>query len=170
MKPGFTLPPLMFTIDEIEALVLGSRWVSQRGGERLGAAARDALAKIGDVLPAALRHELDSAALLVGPATSAAGEDEHLAVLREAIRNEHKLRIAYRDTQGAESARTIWPFALGFFDRAQVLVAWCELRGDIRHFRIDRIADVAVDAQRYPRRRQVLLRDWRAREGIPAPR
>ena len=58
LRDGFTLPPLMFSVDEIEALMLGTRWVMDRGDTRLAAAARDALAKVAAVLPAPLRHAL----------------------------------------------------------------------------------------------------------------
>lgn len=166
LREGFVLPPLMFSLDEIEALVLGSRWVAERGDSHLGAAARDALAKIAAVLPAPLRHELDSAALLVGPGAPLAAGDTEQATIRHAIRLEHKLQISYRDAAGQDSARTIWPFALGYFDRARVVAAWCELRGSIRHFRTDRIVALEASAQRYPRRRQALLKEWRAQQGI----
>jgi predicted DNA-binding transcriptional regulator YafY len=166
MKPGFDLPPLMFSIDEVEALTLGSRWVAERGDARLAAAAHDALAKIAAVLPSALRHEMDTSALLVGPADPLAADDATVTHLRQAIRHERIASIRYRDASGEDSTRTIWPFALGFFDRARVVVAWCELRQSIRHFRTDRIATLALSEQRYPRRRQALLKDWRAQEGI----
>jgi predicted DNA-binding transcriptional regulator YafY len=167
MKPGFTLPPLMFSADEVEALVLGSRWVADRGDGRLAAAARDALAKIAAVLPADLRHELDSSALIVGPGEPIVAGDVEVATIRQAIRMEHKLLIRYRDASAQESQRTIWPFALGFFDRARVVVAWCELRESIRHFRTDRITTLAPSGGRYPRRRQALMKEWREKEGIP---
>jgi predicted DNA-binding transcriptional regulator YafY len=167
LKPGFTLPPLMFSADEVEALALGSRWVVQRGDSRLAAAARDALAKIAAVLPAGLRHELDTSALIVAPGEPIAAVDAEVAAIREAIRREHKLDIRYRDGAGLDSSRAIWPFALGFFDRARVVVAWCELRESIRHFRTDRIIDMASRGERYPRRRQALLKDWREKEGVP---
>lgn len=167
LKPGFLLPPLMFSEDEIEALVLGSRWVAERADERLGAAARNALAKIGAVLPAELRDGLDASALLVGPGPVATAEAVDLAVLRKAIRAERKIAIRYRDRRGEESQRVVWPFALAFFDAARVLVAWCEMRGDFRHFRADRIAALAPTDVRYPRRRQALLKAWREAEGVP---
>lgn len=167
LRDGFVIPPLMFSPDEIEALVLGSRWVADRGDSRLAAAARDALAKIGAVLPPELRLELESNALLVGPGAPMAAGDTESAAIRQAIRQEHKLHITYRDRGGQDSTRTIWPFALGFFDRAHVVVAWCELRESIRHFRTDRIAALAAMPERYPRRRQALLKEWREREGIP---
>ncbi|MBP0656706.1 WYL domain-containing protein, partial [Mycobacterium tuberculosis] len=59
----------------------------------------------------------------------------------------------------------VWPFALGFLDKVRMLVAWCELRQDFRHFRTDRIIAATVTDDRYPRRRQVLLKDWRETEG-----
>jgi predicted DNA-binding transcriptional regulator YafY len=167
MTPGFTLPPLMFSAEEVEALVLGSRWVADRGDARLAAAARDALVKIAAVLPAELRHELDASGLIVGPGAPIAAGDAELATIRQAIRMEHKLAIRYRDGSGHDSSRTIWPFALGFFDRARVLIGWCELRQSIRHFRTDRIMDLTVTGGRYPRRRQALMKEWRELEGVP---
>jgi predicted DNA-binding transcriptional regulator YafY len=168
LKPGFTLPPLMFSVDEVEALSLGSRWVASRGDARLATAAREALAKIAAVLPAGLRHELDTSALIAGPGEPIAAGDVEVATIRQAIRSEHKLAIGYRDAAATLSARTVWPFALGYFDRARVLVAWCELRTSIRHFRTDRIVSLQTLGERYPRRRQALLKEWRAQEDIDA--
>jgi predicted DNA-binding transcriptional regulator YafY len=172
LRPGFMLPPLMFSEDEIAALVLGSRWVADRADDRLGDAARNALAKIAAVLPADLREAVDASALLVGPGAPIAAGDVELATIRQAIKAERKLAITYvRDgapdaSASARTERTIWPFALAFFDRVRMVVAWCELRQGFRHFRTDRIAALAV-AGRYPRRRQALLKEWRAVEGIP---
>jgi predicted DNA-binding transcriptional regulator YafY len=178
LRPGFMLPPLMFSEDEIEALVLGSRWVADRGDARLGAAATNALAKIAAVLPADLREGLDASGLLVGPAAgdaagasaAAAAGTRELAAIRDAIRRERKLAIVYRDGAGAETRRWIWPLALGYFDRVRVVVAWCELRQAFRHFRTDRIAALTASEARYPRRRQTLLQAWRTQEGIAADR
>jgi len=161
LKPGFMLPPLMFTDEEIEAIVLGSRWVAKQPDQRLSVAAANALAKIAAVLPDDLREDLDASTLLVGPPMTAI-EGIDLGVVRQAIRNERKLGFLYRDAGGAASQRVVWPFALGFFDKVRVVVAWCEMRQDFRHFRADRISGLnAIDA-RYPRRRQVLLKEWRA--------
>ena len=167
LRPGFMLPPLMFSEEEIEAIVLGSRWVADRADAALSAAARNALAKIADVLPQDLKTSLDTSSLLIGPGNTIAAGDTELPVIRQAIRSERKLRIRYLDGKGRDSRRTIWPFALGFFDRVRVVVAWCEMREDFRHFRTDRIGKVQVTDKRYPRRRQALLKDWREREGIP---
>ena len=167
LRPGFMLPPLMFSEEEIEAIVLGSRWVADRADAALGSAARNALAKIAAVLPQDLKVSLDTSSLLVGPGHTVAAGDAELPTIRLAIRTERKLRIFYVDGRGRDSKRTIWPFALAFFDRVRVVVAWCEIREGFRHFRTDRISKVQFVDKRYPRRRQVLLKDWRATEGIP---
>ena len=123
LRPGFMLPPLMFSEEEIEALVLGMRWVKERADAALGAAAGNALAKIGAVLPSDLRDSLDASSLLIGPGYPIAAGDAELAAIRAAIRTERKLRIAYADEQRRMTERTIWPFALAFFDRVRVVVA-----------------------------------------------
>jgi predicted DNA-binding transcriptional regulator YafY len=168
MRPGFLLPPLMFTEEELEALVLGARWVSRRAEERLGSAARNALARIAAVLPEDLREALHASTLLVGPGEPEPAGEAELPALRAAIRGERKIAIRYRDGAGAETRRTIWPFALAYLDRIRIVVAWCETRRGFRHFRVDRITSLEATDARYPRRRQALLAEWREREGIPA--
>ena len=167
LKPGFLLPPLMFTEEEIEALVLGGRWVAEHGDERLGAAARDAVEKIAAVLPDGLRRTLDGTGLLVARASEAGPANPHMAVIRSALREERKLVIDYRDEAGQASRRIVWPVALGFFERIRMLAAWCELRQGFRHFRLDRIAALEVTGERYPRHRRALLQEWRTNEGLP---
>ena len=165
LRPGFMLPPLMFSEEEIEAIVLGSRWVHQRADKSLAGAAANVLAKIGAVLPQDLRETLDDSGLLVGPAEMVSAGDAELPKIRQAIRRERKLTIAYNDKDGAPTKRTVWPFALAFFEKVRVVVTWCELRQDYRHFRTDRIATLTVNDKRYPRRRQALLKEWRERDG-----
>jgi predicted DNA-binding transcriptional regulator YafY len=160
LRPGFLLPPLMFSEEEIQALVLGSRWVADRADSQLGQAARNALAKIAAVLPPELRHECDDGALFVALGEQVA-DTADVALIRESIRRERKLRIEYRDENAAETARIIWPFALGFFDRVRIVAAWCELRQGFRHFRTDRIVALTAPGDRYPERRQSLLKTWR---------
>src|SRR5437867_10940435 len=143
LRPGFMLPPLMFTDEEIEAIVLGSRWVAKQPDKRLAVAATDALSKIAAVLLDDLREDLHATTLLVGP-SSASVEAIDLGVVRQAIRNERKLGFLYRDASGAASERVVWPFALGFFDKVRVMVAWCEMRQDFRHFRADRVSRLAA--------------------------
>jgi len=166
LRPGFMLPPLMFSEEEIEALVLGSRWVSERADGLLGKAARNVLAKIGAVLPDDLKDNIDASGLLIGPGEPIAAGDAELAAIRRAIRSERRTRIVYADEQASATRRTIWPLALAFYDRVRVVVAYCELREDYRHFRTDRITALDVTPERYPRRRASLLKEWRTIRGI----
>ncbi|MGC4024994.1 MAG: YafY family protein [Mesorhizobium sp.] len=166
LRPGFMLPPLMFSEDEIEAIALGLRWVGKRADKRLGSAARNAVAKIGAVLPDDLRRDMENSALLVGPGARLQEGTADLTIIRSAIRKERKLKIAYRNEGGTVTERMIWPYALAFFDQVRVVAGWCELRGDYRHFRVDRIERLEESEERSPRRRLDMLKEWRAREGI----
>ena len=160
LRAGFVLPPLMFTPDEIEALVLGARWVSERTDAELAEGARRALSKISAIVTPELRYRLEESALLIGPK----GEDQlylpQILKIRKAIESEFKLLISYGDKDRQRTQRIIWPFAIGFFDDVRVVMAWCELRSDIRHFRIDRIKELVVTEDVYPQRRQQLLNAW----------
>lgn len=164
LRPGFLLPPLMFRDEEIEALVLGSRWVSQLPDRTLSHAAQDALAKINSVLPPALRERADLTGLFPVPRAEVLRDSIDTAVLRQAIREERKLRLVYQNDQGLRTTRIVWPLAIGFYDRLRVLAAWCELRADFRHFRTDRIESADLVDERLPRGRETLLREWEKSE------
>ncbi|EQB2598855.1 helix-turn-helix transcriptional regulator [Aeromonas salmonicida] len=168
LRPGFMLPPLMFSEEELEALVLGSRWVVAHCDEALSASASSALAKIEAVLPAEYRQQLQANALLIGTSRSDSPVDE--APLRSAIRQQRKVTLSYRDLKEELSERTVWPFALGYFEQVRVLIAWCELRQGFRHFRVDRIARMLQEDNSYPKSRESLLKEWRATQQIPQPK
>ena len=163
LRPGFTLPPLMFSPDEIEAVMLGLRLVAERADPALRDAADDAAAKIAAVLPDDLRASVETELLIAGP-SAGAPDGEDAAILRQAIRDSRKLGLDYRDKGQERTNRIVWPIAIGYFANARVLIAWCELRQDFRHFRLDRIVAAAQGA-RYPQRRAALLRAWRAQQG-----
>lgn len=160
LRPGFLMPPLMFSEEEIEALALGAAWVARRTDDGLSRAANSAMAKISAVLPQGLRMRSQDEALIIGPPWRKAQSAE-LKLLRGALREERKLAISYNDGKGARTQRVVWPVALGFFESVRVLVAWCELRGDFRHFRADRIEAATLLDERPPRRRPALQKEWR---------
>lgn len=168
LRPGYLLPPLMFTESELEALLLGTRWVASQDDPALAPAARSAMARIAAVLPAGLGAGLSEVGLLVGPGSQAPVAPEVLSRVRAAIRSERRLALRYATENGTASERQVWPLALAYFDRVRVLVAWCELRGDFRHFRLDRMTDVQSTSLRLPQRRATLLAAWRARKGVGA--
>jgi predicted DNA-binding transcriptional regulator YafY/glutathione S-transferase len=160
LKPGFLLPPLMFSQEEIEALALGLKWVGRRTDVAMGQAARNAMAKVAAVLPADLRERMDDDAMVVGAGWEKP-EGVELALLRRALNEGRKLALSYVDEKGKPTARVVWPVTLGFFETTRVLVAWCELRQDFRHFRTDRIGTADILPERPPKPRRQLMRDWR---------
>lgn len=166
LREGFLLPPIMLSSEEIEALVLGARWVRANTDDRLKQSAMHALAKIAAVLPEDLRRELETSALLVPNTRRKDTPELDLAALRDAIKAGVKLDIAYRDERAQETTRRVWPIALGYFESLRILVAWCELREGFRHFRIDRMIEVTPTQELYPRRGEVLLAEWRHENGI----
>jgi predicted DNA-binding transcriptional regulator YafY len=169
LRPGFMLPPMMFSQDEIEALVLGSRWVARAADPRLAAAGADALAKIADVLPREIRDEIETSPLLIHMRPPISSKAD-MGVIRKAIRGERVLKLTYTDEGGTVSIRNVWPFAISYTEQVRMIVAWCELRQDYRHFRTDRIVEMIPQETRYPRRRAVLLQEWSDREIVPRER
>lgn len=123
LRPGFFLPPLMLDGEEIEALLLGGRWVAQRTDSKLAEAAQSALTKISAVLPPEMREVMAHSGLLVPSPPPILSELVDLSVIRRAIRLERKLRICYEDANHEQTERTIWPIAVGFFDQARVIAA-----------------------------------------------
>lgn len=141
---GFELPPLMFSREEVEALVLGARIVQSWTDPELGRAAAEALAKIEAVLPGDRSH------LVKGTPLFAPGEHFRvelsidLAVLRQAVREQRRLRFGYTDGAGLATTRTVRSLALSFYGPIWLLAGWCELREDFRTFRLDRMRDLEV--------------------------
>lgn len=145
----FDLPPLMFTVDEIEALVLGCRVVSGWADEALDAAARGALAKIEAVLPPERRERLLRAPLYAPQWGDTATLRRTLGVVRGALREHRKLRLVYQRADGEASERVVRPLGLAFVPPVWLLTAWCELRGGFRNFRLDRAATATALDERF---------------------
>lgn len=160
LRPGLFLPPLMLTEDETEAVLLGLRYVDQRGDDILTAAAENARAKISAILSQEMQVAALTPMTIPGPDGHGFPENKvSFNLLRSAIRTQRRLAIAYVDGDQRSTMRVIWPIQLGFMDNARVLTGWCELRQAFRFFRTDRI--VSVDLQdRYPARRSDLVRDF----------
>ncbi len=169
LDDGFDLPPLMFDADEIEAVILGLRWVERRGDRDLARAARDVVAKVGAVLPQRLKPLLFDASLFIPPSWSAVSDGVDVGDMREAIRLGHKVRLTYRDKNGVATERTIWPLGVAYFDAVRLVIGWCELRVAFRHFRTDRIDAMQLLGETYPGRRIALLKQWQAEIRKRAP-
>lgn len=161
LRPGFFMPPLMFTPEELEALVLGARWVQAQPDAGLAGAAKNALGKIATASPDDLRDRIRDTGLwpvlMRGPQEAV----PVLGLVRAAMRAEKALHIGYADEGGRQSERDIWPVQLAYYEGKQIVVAWCVMREAFRHFRTDRIVRVAETGHRYGRRRLQLAKEWR---------
>ena len=139
LRPGFDLPPLMFSIEETEAVVLALALLERTGDAELKAAARRVGDKIAGAVPPPLRETLSARALHAWGTVPRPPEGIDLATVRRAIRDEEKLLIDYRDEYARATERTIRPIALIYYSETANIVAWCELRQAIRNFRADRV-------------------------------
>lgn len=143
LLPGYDLPPLMFSRDEIEAIVLGARFVEGWADAGLARAAGSALAKVRRVVPSDLRDSVDSIplhALVLGELP----ERETLALVRRAINERRATRISYENASGEVTDRVIEPLGLFYWGKVWTAAAWCRLRNDFRSFRVDRIDTAAL--------------------------
>jgi predicted DNA-binding transcriptional regulator YafY len=139
LRKGADIPPLMFTAEELEALVVGTRFVRAFGGERLGRGATAALLKIEAVLPEELRERSRRTRIFAPQLDNRIESTGLIDTLHAAIGNAQVLRLDYRDGNGEVTAREVEPLALAFWGGAWTLGAWCRLRRDFRSFRPDRI-------------------------------
>jgi predicted DNA-binding transcriptional regulator YafY len=165
---GYDMPPLMLTPDEIEVLVLGAEWVSHRGDSALRRAAQDLVAKIVATIPQRLRPLVLDPAIGAPPPLNVTPDTLDMASVREAIRAGTKIRLHYRDEKERETERVVWPVVLGYFESRRMLVAFCELRQDFRHFRTERVVRASFLKETFGERPSALRARWR--KTLPARR
>ncbi|MDW3222791.1 MAG: YafY family protein [Paracoccaceae bacterium] len=153
MRTGFDLPPINFDIEEAEAITVGLAMITRTGDRGLKRAARSAAQKLTDATP------LSSTVF-----ASSGGADEpslvDLSDVRQAIREEQKLKISYSNVDDQKSERTILPIAIAYHSEAIVLAAWCELRRDFRHFRPDRISSYDILPERFRGEGDRMRQEW----------
>ena len=161
LDPGYDMPPLMLTADEIEAAVLGAQWVAANSDLVLATAARDLIAKIAAAIPDDLRPFIAEPSVSAKPPLAPPAEDALAARLRQSIRDGRKLRLVYRDAAGQTTDRVVWPVTLGYAETSRLLIAWCELRNGFRHFRCERITHAETLDAPIGLRPGELRRRWR---------
>jgi len=158
---GYDLPPLMFTAEEFQTIAVALDLVRRTGDRGLQAAAAGVRAKIAAIRPPA-RGGAAEVPYYVWGVGAPQSSIICLSEVRDAIRAGRKLRLDYRDRDGEQSRRIVWPLAIAYYAESTVIGAWCELRGDYRHFRADRVRDLAVLGEAFPVDRPALLSGWLA--------
>ncbi len=148
VRAGFDLQPLMFSTDEIEAMVAGMRMVQAWGGPQLAASSVAALAKITLALPREKRDFVEATPLFAPDFHIDPVHGKRLECIRQAIGKQHKLLLDYIDAKQQATQRVIWPLALYYWGSDWSIAAWCETRGDFRSFRLDRV-QLLTPGERY---------------------
>ena len=138
LRKGADIPPLMFSAEELAALVVGTRFVKAFAGARLHRGAQAALLKIEAVLPPELKQRAMRSRIFA-PAGWNEASSGLIDRLHAAIAAQHVLRLDYRDEAGRISMREVEPLCLAFWGGVWTLGSWCRLRVDFRTFRPDRI-------------------------------
>ncbi len=147
LRKGADIPPLMFNAEELEALVVGTRFVRAFGGKRLGLGASAALLKIEAVLPPELRERSRRTGIFAQELDSRIVASGLFDRLHAAIENNEVLRLEYRDHSSDASLREVEPLCLAFWGGSWTLGGWCRLRNDFRNFRPDRIVALTTTGE-----------------------
>ncbi len=162
LKPSYFLPPLMFSLNEIHAMLLGVQWVSQYGDAPLAKSAVDALNKIFDVLPANVKSNINAYSLRVGPPASEELATEDLSLLREAIAKQERIHVITSDSNKKRKADMVWPFTIGYFTDKRILAAWSETENGFRLIDTHELISYKLTGKQYTRPRDSLFREWQA--------
>ncbi|MFZ1814021.1 MAG: YafY family protein [Rhizobiaceae bacterium] len=151
MRQGYDLPPLMFTREEMSALVIGARIVRAWGGARMALSAEDAISKIESVLPQAERSSAADVRIYAYDYQMQPAERANLDLIDTAIKDRKLLVIDYSDASQVATVRTVEPLGLFYWGRVWTLVGWCRLRSDFRMFRLDRIEKLTCSPDGFDR-------------------
>ncbi|MEH6404608.1 MAG: YafY family protein [Sneathiella sp.] len=138
LERGFDVPPMMFSEEEIDAVMLGIQWVKYNGDPHISRASENVLSKIEAVLPLDRRRLMHSARQVVPEILNPTKIHVSMPEVRSAIRQHKKAKTCYQTPAGVMTERVLCPLLIVFFESIQLLVAWCELRQDFRNFRMDR--------------------------------
>jgi predicted DNA-binding transcriptional regulator YafY len=168
LRKGSDIPPLMFTAEELEALVVGTRFVRAFAGNNLARSAQAALLKIDAVLPAGLRGRAERSRVFV-PQRWYEAKSGLVDALHEAIAARRVLKLEYRAADGSTSTREIEPLCLACWGPVWTLGAWCRMRRDFRNFRPDRM-QFAATGEIFVETRERGLEAYLAHAGVPRPR
>ena len=155
LRPGFKLPPLLFTEEEALAVTLGLLAARRLGLAATAPAVEGALAKIERVLPTEVGQRIsalqDSIGFTQSVGRSAPASGDLLLALSSATRQRQRVHLRYRDRADAESERDFDPYGLVFHYGRWYLVGLDQRSREQRTFRIDRVLEAQPTAETFER-------------------
>ncbi|CAL1125482.1 unnamed protein product [Cladocopium goreaui] len=163
LSRDYLVKPLMFDVEELDALSLGAQMVESWGDAALARSARRAIDKIAAVLPEALAQDATQSAAYACSSRSKLPIAIDLTSLRRAVRSKHVIEIHYTDESGRKSQRRIRPLCLVFIAPVWLLAAWCEARHDFREFRVDRVTRMKITDERFRDEKGKTIKDLQQR-------
>ncbi len=147
LRPGFDLPAMTFTFEQLDALAIGLSFVEVAGDRSLSQAAQDVRAKLQAALPEPEKRKLENAPLFASRRQGRA--TPMLKTVRRAIREAEVLQLLYGAGEGSQTERRVRPLAIWAFTDGWLFVGWCELRNDFRAFRLDRIEMIKATGEHF---------------------
>jgi predicted DNA-binding transcriptional regulator YafY len=142
---GYTLPPIMFTEAEANALITAEHLINNTKDASLTTHFQEALVKIKSVIRSAIRAKSDllSDRILILGKGKTDKTSHSLSDLQLAITSHRVTRIIYQKPDDSPAiARYIEPQVICYLNENWILIAWCRLRNDFRAFRIDRMRKI----------------------------
>ena len=160
LRHDHVVKPLMFGVEELDALMLGAQMVKSFGDKELAQSASQAIDKLKSVLPDSLRQEISQTFLFSFSSKDNVKINIDFTSLRRAIRSKNKLYFSYHNEKGEESDRCVRPLCLVFFSPVWLLLGWCEMRNDFRNFRLDRIRELVITDKLFKEEKGKRLYDY----------
>jgi predicted DNA-binding transcriptional regulator YafY len=147
LRPGYRLPPLVFTDDEALALTLGLQSARRLGLMTTPSTVESALAKLERVLPPDVRARVTAVqqTLTIDQARNAAiPTTATVMAVGAAVHEGRRLHMRYASAANEETERRVDPYGLVHMIGRWYAPGFCHLRADLRLFRLDRIREVVV--------------------------
>ncbi|WP_343604010.1 YafY family protein [Fluviicola sp.] len=139
--PGYFTPPVSFTLDEANALLLSQSLVGGFGDRSVQNNFNSALTKIKAVLKQVDKEKIDllDQSIKLQLPLRLNNEFDYLAEIQQAITEQKQVKITYCSLKDEQLERVVEPIGLVFYAFSWHLIGYCQLRKDYRDFKIDRI-------------------------------
>ncbi|WP_068499617.1 helix-turn-helix transcriptional regulator [Paenibacillus kribbensis] len=157
---GYFLPPVSLTVEEAVALLIGAEFVEQSFDNQYNGNARSSRGKIEAILPEPIKYEAarvrNNIRLRIATENNELQVEEkrNMAIIRQAMLDGKKIRFKYskrvpEEDGSRETTRTVASYGLVFVQGGWLIVSQCDLRNDIRHFKVSRMSNVTITDEKY---------------------
>lgn len=148
---GFNLPPISITEDEANALITSEQFIQNQGDSSLTENFESFVLKIKSTLKNFQKDQVDILEERIGTfVKGTVSKSSWLSTIQNAITNRSVLRIFYNALHDDKrTERDIEPLAVYFTNNNWIVIAHCQLRSDLREFRLDRIEQIIVTPSKF---------------------